>query len=133
MSKKHRVAGNPAFDPTLPDVSIVLKGETFHLAFDYGALATAERKLSDVGVKCNLLEALDLRSIGAERLPIVFFASLVKAHPSMTYEKASSLITMKNYADIFAKVVEAFVASMAEPKPVGEIQAGNPMTEPAAE
>jgi hypothetical protein len=132
MSKKTKVAGNPALDATLPDVSIEIKGETYHLCFDYAALSIAERKLSDVGIKVNMLEALDLRGIGAERLPIVFFAALVKAQPDITYEEASALITMKNYADIFSKVVEAFVASMAEPKTAEETKAENPTVEPAA-
>jgi hypothetical protein len=79
------------------------------------ALSIAERKLSDQGIKCNLLEALDLRSIGAERLPLVFFAALVKAQPSITYEQAKALVTMKTFGEIFTAVVDAFVASMAEP------------------
>lgn len=129
MSKKTKIAGNPAHDPTLPDVSIELGGHTYHLAFTYGALALAERKLSEAGQKVNLLEALDLRSIGAERLPVVLYASLITGHPDITFAEASALITMRNYADIFAKVVEAFVASMSEPKVE---DTANPIMEPAA-
>jgi hypothetical protein len=117
VSKKNKVAGNPAHDASLPNVSLDLKGETYHLGFDYAALSVAERKLNDAGHRVNLLEAMDLRSIGAERLPIVFFASLLKGQPSMTFEEASSLVTMRTYAAIFEKVVEAYVASMTEAKP----------------
>lgn len=130
MSKKsNKIADNPALDPTLPDVSITLKGKPYSLCFTYGALALAERKLSDEGQKCNLLEALDLRNLGADRLPIVFFASLITAHPSITLAEVTGLITMKNFPDIFSKVVEAFVASMSEPKSEDE---SNPIPEPAA-
>jgi hypothetical protein len=115
MSKKTKVAGNPALDATLPDVSIELGGETYHLCFDYAALSVAERKLSNAGIKVNLLEALELQSIGAERLPIVFFASLIKAQPSITFEEVKALVTMKTFLPIFQAVVDAFVASMAEP------------------
>ena len=133
MSKKTKVAGNPALDPTLPDVKITIKGETYSLCFDYAALAIAERKLSDAGIKVNMLSQLDLRDISAERLPILFFAALVKGHPNTSYEDAKSLITIKNFADIFSKVVEAFVASMAEPATDEGKQGENPTTEPAAE
>jgi hypothetical protein len=148
MSKKNRVATNPAVDPTLPDVSIEIAGVQYHLVFTYGALAMAERKLSDAALRTaaakaeadpdgprdlvqriNLLEALDLRSIGAERLPLVFYASLITGHPGISPAEAAGLITMRNYADVFAKVVEAFVASMAEP---GDKTSQDPILEPAA-
>ena len=126
MSKK-KVAGNPALDATLPYVVLELDGESYRLAFDYAALSVAERKLADIGVQVNMLDALDLRSIGAERLPIVLYASLVKAQPDMTFEDVKHLVTMRTYALIFEKVVEAFVASMKEtPK---DQKAVNPQSE----
>jgi hypothetical protein len=114
MSKRNKVAGNPALDATLPDVSIELAGETYHLCFDYAALSLAERKLSAAGIKVNLLEAMG--SIGAEKLPFLFYAGLIKAHPSISFEEAKALITMKTLTSIYGAVVNAFVASMAEPK-----------------
>lgn len=126
MSKKHRVAGNPSLDATLPYVALELNGESYRLAFDYAALSLAERKLADIGMQVNMLNALDLRSIGAERLPIVFYAALVKAHPEMTYEDAKALVSMRTYSAIFEKVVEAFIDSMKEEK--GQTDA-NPLTE----
>lgn len=126
MSKKTTtIVGDPAIDPTMPDVTITLKGETYHLCFTYGALAIAERKLSDAGQRVNLLQAIDLN---AERLPYAFYASLVTAHPDMTFEDASKLLTMKSYPEIYSGVIDAFTASMAEP----EDKAQNPTVEPAA-
>jgi hypothetical protein len=153
VSKKTKVAGNPALDCTLPDVSIELDGTTYHLCFDYASLAIAERKLNDSlvlawrklndalplderkpfdqGTKVNMLASLDLTQMGAERLPSLFYAALVKGQPEITFAQASSLITMRTFADVFAKVAEAFVGSMSEPK-AEEQTTQNPTLEPAA-
>jgi hypothetical protein len=151
MSKKTRIAVNPAHDPTLPDVSITLDGQVYRLCFDYGSLAIAERKLNDSlvlawrklndalplderkpfdqGTKVNMLASLDLSQMGAERLPVLFYAALVKGHPGITFGEASALITMHTFADVFSKVAEAFVASMSE---VGDKKSEDPTMEPAA-
>lgn len=125
MSKKTKVAGTPGLDPTLPNVSIEIGGETYHLCFDYAALATAERKLSDEGIRVNMLASFDLN---AERLPYVFYAGLLKAHPDITFAQASAFISLRSYIDIFLRVKEAFDASMAEPKPAEEETPANPTT-----
>ncbi|MGC1784451.1 MAG: hypothetical protein WA708_18145, partial [Acidobacteriaceae bacterium] len=87
--KKLEVAGAPALDPTLPKVSLELGGETWHLCYDYAALAIAERKLRAAGQVVNMLLAMNVFDLDAEKLPHVFFAGLVRSHPEMTIGKVN--------------------------------------------
>jgi len=130
MSKKVKVAGAPALDPTLPKVSLELAGETWQLCFDYAALAIAERKLAEAGEVVNMLLVMDIRNLGASRLPIVFFASLVRCHPEITLEKVRSMVTMESFSAVYDAVVDAYVASCPSLKE--KKKDADPTGEPAA-
>lgn len=129
MSKKSKSPA-PALDATLPDVSLDLSGQTYHLVFTYAALSIAERKLKASGVSVNILQALDFREVGAEKLPILFFASLLHAQPDTTFEDAQALVTMKTFAPIFEKTVEAYVASMSDATEAAAEAPEDPTPEP---
>ena len=130
MSKKVKVAGAPALDPTLPKVSLELAGETWQLCFDYAALAIAEQKLRAAGHDVNMLIAMNMRELGAVKLPAVFFAGLVRHHPEITWEKAESLLTLETYETIYCAVVQAYIASCPSLKE--KKKDADPIGEPAA-
>jgi hypothetical protein len=130
MSKKLKVAGAVALDPTLPKVSLELAGETWQLCFDYAALAIAEQKLADAGEVVNMLLVMDIRYLGASRLPIVFFASLVRCHPEVTLAKVRSLVTMESFSAVYDAVVQAYLESCPSLKE--KKKAVDPIEEPAA-
>jgi len=132
MSKKVKVAGAPALDPTLPKVSLELAGETWQLCFDYAALAIAEQKLAEAGRLINMLVVMDMRELGAERLPFAFFAALVRCHPEITFEKAAGMVTLETAGQIYTKVVDAYVASCPSLSKLKDEKTADPTVEPAA-
>ncbi|MGC1783480.1 MAG: hypothetical protein WA708_13235, partial [Acidobacteriaceae bacterium] len=124
-------AGAPALDPTLPKVSLELGGETWHLCYDYAALAIAERKLARAGQFVNMLKAVNLSLLGADRLPYMFFAGLVRSHPEITFAQASALVTMDTMDRVYEAVVDAYLASCPSLKPKEKKKDGDPTEEPA--
>lgn len=134
MSKKAagklKVPGVPALDPTLPKVSLELAGETWQLCFDYAALAIAEEKLAEQGEVVNMLLVADVRYIGAQRLPVLFFAALIRCHPDITLEKVRSMVTMETFSAVYDAVVEAYLQSC--PSLRGDKKKKDPIEEPAA-
>jgi len=117
MSKTTKIAGNPEVDPTLPKIELDLDGKSYSLCFTFGALAIAQKGLRSAGVECNLLLALDISHLDAERLPCLFYAALITHQPKMTVEKATELITMRTLDRIGGAVINAYMASLAEPSP----------------
>ena len=132
MSKKQKVAGAPALDPTLPKVSLELAGETWQLCFDYAALAIAERKLAEAGHPVNMLMAMNLAALGAEKLPYMFFAGLVRNHPDVDFDAVSAMVTMDSFPAVYAAVVRAYLESCPSLKDkTGEKKDSDPIEEPA--
>jgi len=111
-----KIAKNPAVDPTLPKIPLVLDGETYHLCFTFGALALAEAKLRAVGVQANLLKALDLSSLDASHFVPLLYAAMITERPDIKFDKVASLVTFSNLGDIFTAITLAYGESLAEPK-----------------
>jgi hypothetical protein len=124
MAKK--VAHNPAVDPTLPKVEIMLDGKSYFLCFTFGALALAEAKLRAAGTPANLLHALDLTSMDASKIVPLLYAAMITHQSDITPEKAANLVTMRNLGAIFSGITDAYIASLADPedteKPEGKDQ-----------
>jgi hypothetical protein len=110
---KNRVNDTPGTDPTLPSVELTIGKQTFYLAFSFRA--TAEKNLRDIGVKANLLHALDLSNLDAERFVPLLYAALITHQPKINIEKVAALVTFRSMGTIFEKIAEAYAASMAEP------------------
>lgn len=102
-------------DPTLPSVELTIENKKYHLVFTFKALATAQKGLRDVGMQCNLLHALDLSNMNAENFVPLLYAALITHHPTITPEQVADLVTMRTLGDIFAKLAEAYGASLADP------------------
>jgi hypothetical protein len=112
-----RVAKIPAVDPTLPKVAITLDGKTYYLAFTFAALATAEAKLRQAGITVNLLHALDLSNMDAERVVPLLYAALITHDPTITPEAVAKLVTLRNLGAIFEGIAKTYAESLAEPNP----------------
>lgn len=123
-----KVAKNPAIDPTLPKVPVKLGGETYYLCFSFAAIATAEAKLREQGIKVNLLHALDLSSMDAARVVPLLYATLITHQPDITPEAVAKLVTMRNLGAIFEGIGKAYTESLAEPEP-GEKHPNEPQSE----
>lgn len=106
---KKAKAIDPPVDPTLPNTELEIGGTTYRLLFDFAALGIAERKLAESGEHVNMLMAMDISRLGAQRLAIVFFASLVRMQPEMSFAQARALIDIQTFPAIYQKVVDAYV------------------------
>jgi hypothetical protein len=112
MSKAPKIS---LIDPTLPRVELKLGKETYFLVFTFKALAIAQKGLRDIGVEVNLLHALDLSNMDAEKLIPLLYAALITHQPKITPAEVTELVTFKNLGTIFEKIAEAYGASLADP------------------
>lgn len=108
------VAKNPELDPTLPKVELKLGKKTYFLCFTYAALIQAEAELRKLGVKVNMLKALDFETLDATTLSSLLYAAILTHDPSITPEAAATLISFKNIGKIRESLLYAFVASLAD-------------------
>jgi hypothetical protein len=114
-AKAPKVAGVPGTDPTMPRVEIVLSGESYFLAFNFRALALAQKHLRLIGYECNLLQALDLRNVDAEKFIPLLYAAMLTHHPEIAIDAVADLVSIDNFGMIFSKLVETYAASIAKP------------------
>jgi hypothetical protein len=112
---KLKIANNPEVDPTLPKVQLTLGGETYFLCFTFGALALAEAKLRANGIECNMLHALDLSSLDANRVVPLLYAAMITHDPAIKFENVAALVTLRNLGSIFEGITAAYAASLADP------------------
>jgi hypothetical protein len=112
-----KTARKPAADPTLPHIEILLDGTKYDLCFTFGALALAQKQLRVQGIIVNLLHALDLSSLDAERVVPLLYAALITHQPDISIEAVAKLVTMRNLGNIFEGVAKAYGESLAEPSP----------------
>lgn len=101
-------------DPTLPFTSIEIDGETYKMCFDHGALAVAEEALMERGFDANLMFRCPPFTFSSIR--ILFAASLLAYQPDTDFEKAKSLITFRNKAQVMAGVIAAWNISVPVPE-----------------
>src|SRR5579864_8392167 len=81
MARRESVAGT-ALDPVIEFATLEIDGETYHLAYDFNAIAEAE-KLAEANL-LHGMAALMFNSTTAVQLRGLFYAGLRKAHPKMT-------------------------------------------------
>src|SRR5690348_2221550 len=84
-----------ALDPTIQFAEIELDGGKYRLAFSYESIVKAE---AQAGV--NLMKALYLGDLTATQFSATFWAALSVAHPNMTLQDATKLMSLKNIAAI---------------------------------
>jgi hypothetical protein len=127
-----QVAPAPVHGATPEDVSIYLGGKDYHLLFNFAALETAEVGLAKAGIHLSMLLLVDMRGLGAQRLPFLFFAALVTKHPEITFAEAKALITLRTALPIHNAVCDAYNAGMVDPAAAKEKEP-DPTPEPPAE
>jgi hypothetical protein len=110
-NKTNKVAGKPGLDPTLPDVELVLGGETFALAYDFNAVCQAEKA---TGI--NLLSSV-VGEITASSLRGLLWASVLKDRPDITIDEVGALIRPTNIATIREAVVSCWFGSVPDVEP----------------
>ena len=115
--KANKVAGKPGHDPTLPDVDLVISGETYKLAYDFNAIVQAEKM---TGV--NLLASV-VGEINAVSLRGLLWAALLRDRPEITIEHTGGLILPSNIATIRQAIVTAWFGSVQESEGSGEATA----------
>ena len=104
-----------AIDPTLPKVEVELGGKKYFLCFTFAALAQAETKLRELGTRVNLLKALNLEDLHAEQVVPVLFAAMLTHQPDIDPVTVAKLVTFKSLPNIFPAIMDAYVASLADP------------------
>lgn len=114
---KNNVAGKPGLDPTLPDVELVLRGQSFHLAFDFNAICHAE-KLTGL----NLLTAI-VTDISASQLRALLWSAILKDNSGFTIDEVGSWITAHNAPTIHKALVAAWFGSISKDDDEGEEEA----------
>jgi hypothetical protein len=111
-----KVAKNPEIDPTLPKIPLKLGAETYYLCFTFGAIAIAQAKLREAGIKINLLHALDLSTLDAESVVPLLYAALITHAPDISLAEVEKLVTFRNLAAVYEGLAKAYLASLAEPE-----------------
>lgn len=108
-TNNNKVAGVVGSDPTLPDVELVVGGETYRLAYDFNAVVKAEEA---TGV--NLLTSV-MGVVTARSLRGLLWAALLKDKPDITIDKAGSLISPQNIPTIREAITTAWFGSVPKP------------------
>lgn len=115
MTKTVKISNHPELDPTLPKTELKLGKQTYLLCFTFKALAVAQKNLRDIGVEVNLLHALDLSNMDAEKLVPLLYAALITHQPKITPLEVTALVTFKNLGSVFEALAAAYGASLADP------------------
>lgn len=115
MAKTVKISERPELDPTLPKTELKLGKQTYLLCFTFKALAVAQKNLRDIGVNVNLLHALDLSNVDAEKLVSLLYAALITHQPEITPLEVTGLVTFRNLGSIFDAIAQAYAASLADP------------------
>lgn len=113
----------PVHGATPKDVTVTLAGTKYHLRFNFRALEVAEMKLAAEGYNVNMLTMINPETVGANRLPFLFFASLVTLQPKIKYATVKPLCTFRAAMAIQGAVMDAYIAGMnkdKEPDPTPE-------------
>jgi hypothetical protein len=114
---KNKVAGKPGSDPVLPNVELIVKGETYHLAYDFNAICLAEK---ETGI--NLLTSV-IGEITASSLRGLLWASLLKENPELTLDEVGALIQPTNIPTVRKAIVTTWFGSVQDPDASGEAKA----------
>jgi len=105
------VARTPA-DPIIEFTPLEIDGQTYELAWDFGAIAEAEKVTG-----CNLLQGVaGLLTNGATagQLLGLFYAALKVAQPDITMLEASALCRIDTIPDVTRAIARAYNASLPE-------------------
>jgi hypothetical protein len=97
-----------------PSAPLEIDGETYHLVFNYNAIAEAEIA---TGFGCNLLHGISAPStITALQLRGLLFAALTPLQPKTTMKEAGSLIRLDTIPAVLQAIGESWTLSIPEAK-----------------
>lgn len=115
MARRKTVAGTAA-DPLVEFVTLEIDGESYKLAYDFNAIAEAEKI-----AECNLLQGIAgvlLNNMTAKQLRGLLYAAMGKAQPKTTLAKAGALCRIDTMPDIRDALLKAYNASLPEEKKI---------------
>jgi hypothetical protein len=88
---------------------VLSDGQTYNLCVEIQALAAAEEHYRANGhLDLSLILALPFMGQRLDALMKVFVCSLHSEHPDLSFEKATSLLDIGNYAQVLKALVDAF-------------------------
>ena len=101
----------PIEDPTIPYVTLTLRGKDYRLAYSFNALAKAE-----AATGLNMFQGLNLQALNLVQLRAMLWASLLKAQPDITLDEAGDLIASPAHCNLaLTAIADAWSASMPKP------------------
>ena len=111
-------------NPVKPTTPLKIGAVQYDLIFDFEAVSKAE-ELTDR----PLLTGLRQRDIATPKVSLIqqmLYACLGANHPTVTFPMAKSLVTRKNWAEVWSAVLQAWTAGLAEPDPDEDVVAVDP-------
>lgn len=102
----------PHANPTEPVTTLKVAGNEYRLLFTFDSIAEAEDATNRA-----LITGLSKRDLLTPRISLIramLYAALLPYLPKITLAEASALVTQHNYNAIWAKLLAAWVACMAE-------------------
>ena|ERR1039457_7159664 len=96
-------------------VKLSIAGKDYSLLFDFEAIKEAE-DISGLAI----LSGITRKNVNAPRISLIqamLYAGLQRHDSELTFEKASELVTLHNWSEIWNKVILAWVACMGPSKP----------------
>jgi len=104
---------------------IVIGKSTYRLVFDFDAIAEAE-EITGKSLIAGMAD-INIQRPKINEVRALLFASAKAEHPQLTYEYAKTLVSQKNFFDVWLKVLEAWSNASAEPDESEEGASENPM------
>ena len=101
-------------EPLVEYVPLEIDGKTWQLAFDFNALANAEKAAG-----CNLLLGLSgllTDTWTAAQVRGLLYAALLRAHPETTVEQAGAMVIFETLGPIQDALILAYDKSLPEGK-----------------
>jgi hypothetical protein len=98
--------------PEKPTVEITLGGKKYELVFDFDAIAEAE-DITDRSLIVGMYTSEAVRP-KISFLRALFFACAHALQPTLTYDEAKLLVTLKTFGDVWMKVLEAWRLSQPD-------------------
>lgn len=108
---ENETVARTAADPTVHFAELKLGRKTYQLAFDFDAIARAEKMTG-----MSLLAGVEWANVGVERVRAMLFASAQMAHPQVTLEEFTPFIRPRYIGRIEAALVKAWMASQSDPE-----------------
>jgi hypothetical protein len=111
MAKRALTVAGTENDPTVEFTDLTIDETTYHLVYDFNAIAEAE-KLCGIGLLHGIAAVLSSGAVTAGELRGLLYAALRKAHPKITLSAAGHLVRLDTMPGITNALAGAWIASL---------------------